>query len=72
MSMMNALTSPFRLAHEGGRCVEYLWKACWCLGNVSLAFVVIAGRVYLSYHTLEQVGYGTAIGCLFAAFWFQE
>ena len=59
-----------RLSHKGGSLVEWAWKAAWCAGNLCLAAVVIYGRVYLHYHTAEQVGYGAAFGAIAAAAWF--
>ncbi len=35
-----------------------------------LAWLVIYGRVYLLYHSAEQVAYGTALGALIAFMWF--
>ena len=59
-----------RLSHKGGSLLEWLWKFTWCAGNVAVALAVIYGRVYLYYHTVEQVVYGAAFGSLCAAAWF--
>eukprot|EP01061_Rhynchopus_euleeides_P019977 TRINITY_DN32711_c0_g1_i1.p1 TRINITY_DN32711_c0_g1~~TRINITY_DN32711_c0_g1_i1.p1 ORF type:complete len:191 (+),score=47.59 TRINITY_DN32711_c0_g1_i1:169-741(+) len=32
-------------------------------------FAVSAARVYLGYHTLQQVGVGCVVGCLYAVWW---
>ncbi len=59
-----------RLPHAGSGILELAWKAAWVNANVALAAVVIVGRVYLSYHTVEQVAWGVAAGCGFALVWF--
>ena len=38
--------------------------------NAIVSFIVVYSRVYLSYHTVEQVFYGGIIGALFAYLWF--
>ena len=40
------------------------------LGMFSVASVVAFGRVYLRYHTFEQVKYGAAAGVLSGSWWF--
>ena len=60
----------FRLSHKGGSLLEWLWKVTWCAGNLAVAVTVIYGRVYLYYHTVEQVVYGAAFGSLCAVAWF--
>ena len=60
----------FRLSHKGGSLLEWLWKVTWCAGNLAVAVTVIYGRVYLYYHTVEQVVYGAAFGSLYAVAWF--
>ena len=60
----------FRLSHKGGSLLEWLWKVTWCAGNIAVAVTVIYGRVYLYYHTVEQVVYGAAFGSLYAVAWF--
>ena len=60
----------FRLSHKGGSLLEWLWKVTWCAGNIAVAVTVIYGRVYLYYHTVEQVVYGAAFGSLCAVAWF--
>ena len=59
-----------RLSHKGGSLLEWLWKFTWCAGNIAVALAVIFGRVYLYYHTVEQVVYGAAFGSLYALAWF--
>ena len=60
----------FRLSHKGGSLLEWLWKVTWCAGNLAVAVTVVYGRVYLYYHTVEQVVYGAAFGSLCAVAWF--
>ena len=59
----------FRLHYEG-QFLERLWKVTLLLANTALALTVMYGRVYLGYHTVEQVFYGCLIGTLLAYGWF--
>lgn len=60
----------FRLNHYGSsRLNRFFWflVVIACLG---LACLVAYGRVYLGYHTVSQVYWGSGIGASFALFWF--
>merc|ERR1719215_270617 len=60
----------FRISHQGS---SKLCKIAWFLStllSLSLAGIVAYGRVYLGYHSISQVAWGSGIGCSFALIWF--
>ncbi|XP_059080936.1 dolichyldiphosphatase 1-like [Tigriopus californicus] len=58
-----------RLPYEG-RTRERVWKGLFLVMNFASAFLVMYGRIYLAYHTVEQVFYGCLIGMLLSYAWF--
>ncbi len=68
-SVYLALYVLVELPHLGSR-METAGKTAFLAFLFALAFLVIYGRVYLIYHTFEQVCYGTALGVLLGFIWF--
>lgn len=52
------------------RWLDQLLKAMFCVAMVALTSLVLYGRIYLQYHTVEQVVVGAAIGVAVGLFWF--
>jgi len=63
------LFTKYRLHHLGHR-GETIWKLFVILATLSCAGVMSYSRVYLQYHTVEQVVWGSVIGAVFALVWF--
>ncbi|XP_054283157.1 dolichyldiphosphatase 1-like [Macrosteles quadrilineatus] len=60
-----------RLHHmNNNTTLENVWKAVITVSCVSLAVVVSVARVYLQYHTWQQVVWGAVVGFLFGTIWF--
>lgn len=77
MPSSHALFCAFAAAHVAcwalsGRWREpsLLWRAALAGAALALAAAVAAARVYLHYHTLEQVAVGGALGAALGAAWF--
>uniref|UniRef100_A0A8D8RM77 Dolichyldiphosphatase n=1 Tax=Cacopsylla melanoneura TaxID=428564 RepID=A0A8D8RM77_9HEMI len=49
---------------------ESYWKVFIVLSSLLLTCIVSYSRVYLLYHTWNQILYGALIGCVFATGWF--
>ncbi|KAG8306415.1 Dolichyldiphosphatase 1 [Homalodisca vitripennis] len=50
--------------------LENVWKAVITASCLTLAVIVTLARVYLQYHTWQQVLWGAVVGFLFGTIWF--
>jgi len=56
--------------HHIGYTGETLWKLMVSLSSLCFATVMAYSRVYLQYHTVPQVVWGSIVGSVFALVWF--
>ncbi|CAF0956437.1 unnamed protein product [Brachionus calyciflorus] len=64
------LLVTFRYYINSSKYMQILIKSCLCLGAFISAVLVAFSRVYLEYHTYEQVLAGGLLGILCGSLWF--
>lgn len=65
-----ALFALIRLHSQYESIADIVWKHIVSLGSIFTALVVAYSRVYLRYHTPEQVLFGLLVGSLLGICWF--
>ncbi|CAO3617602.1 unnamed protein product [Cunninghamella blakesleeana] len=48
-----------------------IWKGFYIFAMITMSVMVCQSRVYLGYHTLEQVMVGSSVGVIFGFIWYQ-
>jgi len=59
-----------RLHNQYESRMDIIWKYAVSIGSVAVALIVSYSRIYLRYHTVEQVFYGLLVGFILGISWF--